>query len=103
MSKGNNRRMSASNLFDEMTRSDFEEWRSPSCILEVTIHKVCYPITEFVLLQVFGSFGVVEQVHVCLMDQIVCWIEWCSIPRMMQQMLLGSCMAGICIQVIPRV
>ena len=64
MSKGNNRQMSASNLFDEMTRSDFEEWRSPSCILEVTIHKVCYPITEFVLLQVFGSFGVVEQVHV---------------------------------------
>jgi len=64
LSKGNNHQMSASNLFDEMTRSDFEEWRSPSCILEVTIHKVCYPITEFVLLQVFGSFGVVEQVHV---------------------------------------
>ena len=64
MSKGNNHQMSAHNLFDEMTRSDFEELRSPSCILEVTIHKVCYPITEFVLLQVFGSFGVVEQVHV---------------------------------------
>lgn len=62
LSKGKNHRMSADNLFDETTRSDFEEWRSSSCILEVTIHKVCYPIMEYVLQQVFHSFGVVEQV-----------------------------------------
>jgi hypothetical protein len=48
-----------------MSRSDFDEWRSPSRVLEVAIHRVCYPITEFVLHQVFGSFGVVvEQILV---------------------------------------
>jgi hypothetical protein len=57
--------MSACNLFDEMASSDFDEWRSPNRVLEVIIHRVCYPITESVLHRVFGSFGrVVEQILV---------------------------------------
>jgi hypothetical protein len=56
---------SACNMFDEMASSDFEEWRSPNRSLEVVIHKVCYPITEVVLHQVFGpAGGVVEHILV---------------------------------------
>jgi pyruvate/2-oxoglutarate dehydrogenase complex dihydrolipoamide acyltransferase (E2) component len=55
-----------------MPRSDFYEWRSPSRILEVTIHRVCYPITESVLHQVFGSFGgIVEQILVIAATGVV--------------------------------
>ncbi|CAN6202977.1 unnamed protein product [Urochloa humidicola] len=51
----------ACNLFGEMPKS---EWRSPSRVLEVTIHRAYYPITEKVLHLVFDSFGEVEHVHV---------------------------------------
>jgi hypothetical protein len=54
----------AHQLFDEMPNSRFEDWRPPNRILEVTVHKVFYPITESLLHQVFGTFGVVEQVLV---------------------------------------
>jgi hypothetical protein len=47
-----------------MSSYDFDEWRSPNRILEVTIHRVFYPIAESVLHQVFGSFGLVEPVLV---------------------------------------
>jgi hypothetical protein len=55
--KGNNLMLSAYNLFDDMTRSDFDEWRSPNRTLEVVIHRVRYPITDSVLHLVFGPFG----------------------------------------------
>jgi hypothetical protein len=56
---------SVCNLFDEMASNDFYEWRSPNHTLEVAIHRVCYPINESVLHQVFGSAGgVVEQIMV---------------------------------------
>jgi hypothetical protein len=56
---------SVCNLFDEMVSNDFYEWRSPNHTLEVAIHRVCYPINESVLHQVFGSAGgVVEQIMV---------------------------------------
>jgi hypothetical protein len=62
-SKENNLWLSACNLFDETTSNDFDEWRSPNRTLEVVIHRVCYPITESVLHQVFGpAGGVVEQI-----------------------------------------
>ncbi|CAL4915302.1 unnamed protein product [Urochloa decumbens] len=51
----------ACNLFDEMPES---EWRSPSRVLEVTIHRAYYPITEKVLHLVFDPFGEVKHVHV---------------------------------------
>jgi hypothetical protein len=64
-SKENNLWLSACNMFDEMASNGFDEWRSPNRILEVAIHRVCYPITESVLHQVFSSFGgVVEQILV---------------------------------------
>jgi hypothetical protein len=64
-SKENNLLLSACNLFDELASSNLDEWRSPNRILEVTIHRVCYPITESVLHQVFSSFeGIVEQILV---------------------------------------
>jgi hypothetical protein len=48
-----------------MVRSDFDEWRPPNRTLEVIIYRVCYPITESVLHQVFGPFGgVLEQILV---------------------------------------
>jgi hypothetical protein len=40
------------------------DWRSPNHILEVTIHHVCYPMTESVIHTVFSQYGKVEQVHV---------------------------------------
>jgi hypothetical protein len=50
-------------LFVEMAKSDFYEWRSPNRVLEVTIHRICYPITNSILSQVFGQFGgMVEQI-----------------------------------------
>ncbi|RLN07076.1 uncharacterized protein C2845_PM11G19060 [Panicum miliaceum] len=51
----------ACNLFDEMPTSN---WRSPSRVLEVTVRRAYYPITEEVLHLVFGPFGLVEQVNV---------------------------------------
>jgi hypothetical protein len=51
-------------VFDEMLTRYFDDRRPPNRILEVTIHKACYPITESLLRQVFGSFGEVEHVHV---------------------------------------
>ncbi|CAL4968532.1 unnamed protein product [Urochloa decumbens] len=51
----------ACNLFGEMSES---KWRSPSHVLEVTIHRAYYPITEEVLHLVFDPFGEVEHVHV---------------------------------------
>jgi hypothetical protein len=51
----------ARKLFDEMPTS---AWRSPSCVLEVTIRQVRYPMTESVIRAVFGQYGKVEQVHV---------------------------------------
>jgi hypothetical protein len=63
--KESNLLWSACNLFDEMSSSSLDEWRSPNRILEVVIHRVCYPITESVLHLVFGPFGgVVEQILV---------------------------------------
>ena len=53
----------ACNMFDENPSSDSEEWRSPNHILEITIRKAFYPITESVLRQIFDRFGVVQQVH----------------------------------------
>lgn len=47
-----------------MLTRNFDDWRPPNQILEVTIHKVCYPITESLLRQVFGPFGEVEHVQV---------------------------------------
>ncbi|CAO2165913.1 unnamed protein product [Urochloa humidicola] len=64
--KGNNQELTACRVFDEMTRSEFEDYRSPNRILEVTIHKVHYPISEYVLYQIFGQFGKVENVSVCM-------------------------------------
>ncbi|CAN6325478.1 unnamed protein product [Urochloa humidicola] len=64
--KGNNQKMCARNVLDEMTTSEFEEWRSPNRILEITIHKVYYPISESILYQIFGQFGKVEDVSVCM-------------------------------------
>ncbi|CAN6332181.1 unnamed protein product [Urochloa humidicola] len=63
---GNNQELLVRRVFDEMASSEFEEYRSPNCILEVTIHKVCYPITESILRQIFGQFGKVEDVYVCM-------------------------------------
>ncbi|CAN6204144.1 unnamed protein product [Urochloa humidicola] len=54
-------KMGVCNLFSEMPES---EWRSPSRVLEVTIHRAYYPITEKVLHLVFDPFGEVEHVHV---------------------------------------
>ncbi|RCV34724.1 hypothetical protein SEVIR_7G191500v4 [Setaria viridis] len=51
----------ACNLFDEMSASD---WRSPSRVLQVTIHQAYYPITEEVLHLVFDPFGEVQHVQV---------------------------------------
>ena len=51
-------------VFDQMLTSESDDRRRPNRILEVTIHKVCYPITESLLRQVFGPFGVVENVSV---------------------------------------
>ncbi|CAN6231606.1 unnamed protein product [Urochloa humidicola] len=62
--KGDNPEMFARNVFEEMTRSEFEECRSPNRILEVTIYKVYYPISESILHQIFGQFGSVENVSV---------------------------------------
>jgi len=50
-------------VFDQMLTSESDDRRRPNRILEVTIHKVCYPITESLLRQVFGPFGVVEDVY----------------------------------------
>jgi hypothetical protein len=51
-------------VFDEMRKSEFGHWRSPSRTLEIAIYKAWYPITESVLHQVFDRFGVVEGVYV---------------------------------------
>ncbi|CAO2188725.1 unnamed protein product [Urochloa humidicola] len=64
LAKNSTHEEGAHQVFNEMTKSDFEDWRPPNRALKVTIRKVCYPITESVLRQVFGSFGVVEQVLV---------------------------------------
>ncbi|CAO2189881.1 unnamed protein product [Urochloa humidicola] len=64
--KGNNQQLTACRVFDEMTRSEVEDYRSPNRILEVTIHKVYYPLSEFVLHQIFGRFGKLEEVYVCM-------------------------------------
>jgi hypothetical protein len=40
------------------------DWRSPSHVLEVTIHQVCYPMTESVIHAVFAPYGRVELVHI---------------------------------------
>jgi hypothetical protein len=40
------------------------DWRSPSHVLEVTIHQVYYPMTESVIHAVFASYGRVELVHI---------------------------------------
>ncbi|CAO2178221.1 unnamed protein product [Urochloa humidicola] len=57
--------MGACNVFDGMPTSEFDDWRPPNRCLEVTIHKVCYPVTESLLHQVFCPFGEVEEVYVC--------------------------------------
>ncbi|CAO2149287.1 unnamed protein product [Urochloa humidicola] len=49
-----------------MARSEFEEYRSPNRILEVTIHKVYHPLSEAILHQIYGQFGMVENVYVCM-------------------------------------
>jgi hypothetical protein len=51
----------ARKLFDEMPISI---WRSPSRVLEVTIHQVCYPMTDSVIRAVFAQYGKVEHIHV---------------------------------------
>jgi len=67
---------------------------------DVTIRKVCYPVTESVL-QVFGPFGVVEQGRVLgWSDDVLCWLRLCLKQSIMQQKLLESCMAGVCILVV---
>jgi hypothetical protein len=48
-----------------MAKSDFYEWSSPNRVFGVTIHRVCYPISDSVLSQVFGQLGgMVEQIVV---------------------------------------
>ncbi|KAL6630550.1 hypothetical protein ACP70R_028623 [Stipagrostis hirtigluma subsp. patula] len=53
-------KVGARNLFDEMPVSD---WRSPTRVLDVSIHRVRYPVTEKVLRQVFGRYGKLEEVQ----------------------------------------
>lgn len=50
-------------VFDQMLTSESDDLRRPNRILEVTIHKVCYPITKSLLCQIFGPFGVVEDIY----------------------------------------
>lgn len=100
MGRSDGSTMSAHNLFDEMPASGFEYLRTLNCILDVTIRKVGYPVTESVL-QVFGPFGVVEQVRVLgWSDDVLCWLRLCLKQSIMQQKLLGSCMAGVYILVV---
>jgi hypothetical protein len=64
LDSGNNIQSGAYKVFEDMFPSSFEDWRSPNRVLEVTICKVWYPITEMVLHLVFAPFGEVEVVHV---------------------------------------
>lgn len=51
--------------------------RSASHILEITVCRVYYPITEEVLHHVFGPFGVVEQVNVIgVSDHVLAWVDF---------------------------
>jgi hypothetical protein len=52
-------------VFDEMRTNEFGDWKPPSRVLEITIYKVWYSITKFVLHQVSDPFGVMEDVYVC--------------------------------------
>jgi hypothetical protein len=55
----------AHQVFDEIQKSEFGDWRPPSRALHITIDKAWYPITESVFHQVFDRFGLVEDVYVC--------------------------------------
>jgi len=65
LSKGNNtHEVDAHKMFNGLPACSSQSWTPPSRVLEVTIHKACYPVTEHVLRQVFSPFGDMEQVQV---------------------------------------